>query len=76
MDGVSAAFCFMRFDDRRLFPQPTGEDLDRIDRGGFVRTAAEELKRLAEEGEGDGGIAAAALERLYIEHMKLQAAER
>ena len=41
-----------------------------------MRTAAEELKRLAEEGEGDGGIAAAALERLYIEHMKLQAAER
>ena len=76
VDGVSAAFCFMRVDDRRLFPQPTAEDLDRIDRGGFVRTAAEELKRLAEEGEGDGGIAAAALERLYIEHMKLQAAER
>ena len=76
VDGVSAAFCFMRIDDRRLFPQPTAEDLDRIDRGGFVRTAAEELKRLAKESEGGGGIAAAALQRLYIEHMKLQAEQR
>ena len=41
-----------------------------------MRTAAEELKRLAEEGQGDAGIAAAALERLYIEHMKLQAEQR
>ena len=72
VDGVSAAFCFMRIDDRRLFPQPTAEDLDQIDRGGFVRTAAEELKRLTEEGEGNSGIAAEALQRLYIEHMKLQ----
>ena len=74
VDGVSAAFCFMRVDDDRLFPQPTAEDLDRIDRGGFVRTAAEELKRLAEEGES--GVAAAALQRLYIEHRKLQAEQR
>ena len=76
VDGVSAALCFMRVDDRRLFAKPTAEDLDRIDRGGFVRTAAEQLKRLADEGEGDGGIAAAALERLFVEHMKLQADER
>ena len=73
VDGVSAAFCHLRVDDSHLFSQPTAEDLDRIDRGGFVRTAAEELKRLAEGHEGDGGIAAAALERLYIEHMKLLA---
>ena len=76
VDGVSAAFCFMRVDDRRLFAQPTAEDLDHIDRGGFVRAAAEALKRRAEEGEGGGGIAAEALQRLYIEHMKLQAGRR
>ena len=76
VDGVSAALCFMRVDDRRLFAKPTAEDLDRIDRGGFVRTAAEQLKRLADDGEGDGDIAAAALERLFVEHMKLQADER
>ncbi len=73
VDGVSAAFCFMRVDARRLFPQPTAEDLDQIDHAGFVRTAAERLRQLAEEGdEADSGIAAEALQRLYIEHMKLQ----
>lgn len=72
--GVSAAFCFMRVDDRRLFPRPTTEDLDQIDRGGFVRVAAEALKRKAEEGSDDErAIAAEALQRLYVEHMKLQA---
>ena len=76
VDGVSAALCFMRVDDRRLFAKPTAEDLDRIDRGGFVRTAAEQLRRLADEGEGDGSVAAAALERLFVEHMKLQADKR
>jgi DNA repair exonuclease SbcCD nuclease subunit len=77
VDGVSAALCFMRVDDRRLFPQPTQADLDRIDRGGFVRTAAEALKRKAEDGsEQDREIAAEALQRLYVEHMKLQAGQR
>lgn len=77
IDGVSAALCFMRVDDRRLFPRPTLEDLDRIDRGGFVRAAAEELKHKAEEGsDRDREIAAQALQRLYIEHMKLQAGQR
>ena len=74
IEGVSAAFCFLRIDDRRLFPHPTTEDLDRIDRGGFVRAAAEVLKRKADEGgDAEGGLAAEALQRLYIEHMKLQA---
>ena len=77
VDGVSAALCFMRVDDRRLFPRPTQEDLDRIDRGGFVRTAAEALKRKAEEGgEHERATAAEALQRLYVEHMKLQAGQR
>mgnify|MGYP006283434823 FL=1 len=77
VEGVSAAFCFMRVDDRRLFPRPTAEDLNQIDRGGFIRTAAEELKRQAEEGsDAERDIAAEALQRLYIEHMKLQAGQR
>jgi len=77
VDGVSAALCLMRVDDRRLFPRPTPEDLDRIDRGGFVRTAAEVLKRKTEEGaDKDRTIAAEALQRLYVEHMKLQAGQR
>lgn len=77
IDGVSAALCFLRVDDRHLFPRPTQEDLDQIDRGGFVRAAAEELKRRSEEGgDAERGIAAAALQRLYIEHMKLQAGQK
>lgn len=77
VEGVSAAFCSLRVDGRRLFPRPTTEDLDQIDRGGFVRAAAEELKRQAEEGgDAERDIAAEALQRLYIEHMKLQAGQR
>lgn len=77
VEGVSAALCFLRVDDRRLFPLPTPEDLDQIDRGGFVRAAAEELKRQSEGGdEIERAIAAEALQRLYIEHMKLQAAQK
>lgn len=77
VEGVSAALCFLRIDDRRLFPRPTPEDLDQIDRGGFVRAAAEELKRQSEEGgETERAIAAEALQRLYIEHMKLQTGQK
>lgn len=77
MEGVSAAFRFMRVDDRQLFHRPTDEDLDRIDRGGFVRKAAEELKRQAQEGtEDERNLATEALLRLYVEHMKLEADHR
>jgi DNA repair exonuclease SbcCD nuclease subunit len=72
-DTVAAAFCFLRIDDGRLFPLPTAEDLDQIDRGGFVRAAAEVLRRKAEEGtHTERELAAEALLRLYVEHMKLQ----
>lgn len=74
LDTVAAALCCLRIDDKRLFPRPTAEDLDQIDRGGFVRTAAEVLRRKAEEGgHGERVLAAEALQRLYVEHMKLQA---
>ena len=77
VDGVSAAFCFMRIDGRRLFPRPTTQYLDQIDRGGFVRAAAEVLKRKADEGDGtERDLAAEALQRLYIEHMKLRSGSR
>jgi hypothetical protein len=63
----------LRLDDRRLFPSPSEEDLDQIDRGGFIRTAADVLKQKAEDlSDPQHEIAARALQRLYIEHMKLQ----
>ena len=73
VEQVSAAFCYLRVDDTRLFPSPSEEDLDQIDRGGFVRTAADVLKQKAEDmTDPEHEIAALALQRLYVEHMKLQ----
>lgn len=76
-DGVSAALCFLRVDDSRLLPNPTEEDLDRIDKRGFVRTAAENLRRIAEEGtDSERELAAETLQRLYLEHIKLEVEKR
>lgn len=73
VDQVSAAFCYLRVDDERLFPSPSEEDLDQIDRGGFIRTAADTLKEKSEDmSDPEHEIAALALQRLYVEHMKLQ----
>ena len=77
VEQVSAAFCYLRIDDTRLFPNPSDEDLDQIDRGGFVRTAADVLKQQSEDmNHPEHKIAALALQRLYVEHMKLQAKSR
>lgn len=76
-EGLSAAFRFLRVDEQSLFSRPTVEDLDRIDRDGFVRKAAEELKRRTEEGsEEERSVADEALRRLYFEHMKLQVGQK
>lgn len=73
VDQVSAAFCYLRVHDTRLFPSPSENDLDQIDRGGFVRTAADVLKQKAEDvSDPEHEIARLALQRLYVEHMKLQ----
>ena len=72
-EQISAAFCYLRVDDTRLFPSPSEEDLDQIDRGGFVRTAADVLKKKSEDmSDPEHEIAVLALQRLYVEHMKLQ----
>lgn len=76
-DGISAALCFLRIDDSLLLPSPTEEDLDRIDKRGFVRSAAENLKRMASEGsDSQRELAAEALQRLYLEHMRLEDEQR
>jgi len=73
VEQISAAFCYLRVDDSRLFPSANEEDLNQIDRGGFVRTAAEALKQKSDDtSDPDHEIAALALQRLYVEHMKLQ----
>ena len=73
VEQVSAALCYLRVDDARLFPNSSEEDLDQIDRGGFVRAAADVLKLQSEDmNDPKHEIAALALQRLYVEHMKLQ----
>jgi DNA repair exonuclease SbcCD nuclease subunit len=70
--SIRAAFCGMRIDDSRLALEPTEADLDDIDRAGFVRVAADRLKALAADAADTerARIAALALKRLYVEHLR------
>ena len=53
-----------------LLDEPSDDDLDRIDRGGFVRTAVERLRsRAQDEADPDRAVAAMALARLYETHV-------
>ena len=53
-----------------LLDEPSDDDLDRIDRGGFVRTAVERLRsRAQDEADPDRAAAAMALVRLYESHV-------
>ena len=71
-----SVFRALRIDQKRLFPQADLGDLDRINRVGFVRNAAEALKRKAEdEQDPERDTAAEALKRLYLEYRKVQEEE-
>jgi DNA repair exonuclease SbcCD nuclease subunit len=72
VQGVGAAFRALRFDDSGLALNPTEQDLDEIDRAGFVRVAADRLKLIAADASNQGRAqtAAQALKRLYIEHLR------
>lgn len=73
VEQLSAALCFLRLEETQLFPRADAQDLDQIDRGGFVRTAADILKHKSEDmSDPEHEIAGLALQRLYLEHMKLQ----
>ena len=75
VQSAGAALRYLRRDKVRLLPKPSADDLDRIDRVGFVRAAAERLRAMADDlGSAEREIAAAALDRLYVEHMKLESA--
>jgi DNA repair exonuclease SbcCD nuclease subunit len=72
VDGVGAALRTMRFDEAGLVLDPTEEDLDEIDRAGFVRVAADRLKALSADlsDPNQARLASLALKRLYIEHLR------
>ena len=76
VEGAAAALYHLRIDRENLFPEPTDDDLDRIDPGGIVRAAADSLRAAAEAGGSDADLARAALHRLYIEHKRLESRPR
>jgi len=55
-----------------LYARPTEQDLADIDVNGVLRVAAERLQSLAADGGIEGRRAAAALERLYVEHQRAE----
>ena len=56
--------------DHDLLDEPSDDDLDRIDRSGFVRTAVERLQsRARNEADPDRNVAVMALRRLYATHV-------
>ena len=68
---VASALRALRLDDDRLQPQPSPADLEAIDHAGYVRVAAERLARQAgDPANPRRGVAAAALQRLYVLHMR------
>ena len=66
---------YLEVDDRELIAKPSDDDLDRIDRDGFVRTAVEQLRAQATDPDNPKReIAKAALLRLYQEHVRMEKA--
>jgi len=69
--AVRAALCALRIDDEGLRLEPTGDDLDSIDRSGFVRVAAERLKAMSAD-PASARLAGLALKRLFIEQARAE----
>jgi len=65
------ALCALRIDDEGLRLEPTGDDLDSIDRSGFVRVAAERLKAMSAD-PASARLAGLALKRLFIEQARAE----
>lgn len=72
IQGVGAAVCAIRVQDGGLGFEPSEEDMDDIDRAGFVRVAADRLKTMADDHSDPerARFASLALRRLYIEHLR------
>ena len=72
LQSVGVALRALRFDEAGLVLEPSDADLDEIDRSGFVRVAADKLKAMASDNDDprQAGLAALALKRLYVEHLR------
>ena len=75
LEAWDARLRYLRREDEALVAQPSDDDLDGIDRGGFVRAAVEALRARAEDPhDAEREIARAALLRLYHEHVRMESA--
>jgi len=73
--GLASALRALRLDVSELYLKPTTEELEAIDHIGFVRVAADQLSALAQDAANpQREIAAEALQRLYVLHIRHMAA--
>lgn len=72
LQSVGAALRGLRFNEAGLVLNPSDQDLDEIDRSGFVRVAADRLRVLAGDTANprQAQLARLALRRLYVEHLR------
>ena len=68
--GLAHEVRWLDLREQDLFARPTDDDLTDIDVNGVLRNAAECLRAMAAEPGPEGRRAAAALERLYVEHQR------
>lgn len=69
-DGLAHEVRWLDLRADGLVTRPTDTDLAEIDAQGELRVAADRLRTLAAEGGAEGRLAAAALERLYVEQLR------
>ena len=66
-------FKYLHRDLEGLVDEPSPDDLDTIDRSGFVRTAVDRLKAKADDSaDSERDVARTALRILYIEHLEAE----
>lgn len=59
----------LEIDDSALVDEPTSDDLDALDKSGFVRTAVERLRtKAANDSDPEAGAARMALRMMYLDH--------
>ena len=73
LDEWRARLLHLRVDDEELVAEPSADDLDQIDKAGFVRSAIDELRAMSDDpANPEREVARRALQVLYGEHVKTQ----
>ena len=73
LDAWQARLRYLHRDLERLIDEPSRDDLDTIDRSGFVRAAVDVLKAKADDpADPERDVARTALRILYVEHIEAE----